>query len=54
MVFWMGSVGPASSLKSPVSNQILHPIKERDHRAQVDYKTAMDAWKRNDGDDRGA
>ena len=54
MVFWMGSVGPASSLKSPVSNQILHPIKERDHRAQVEYKTAMDAWKREDNDTRGA
>ena len=54
MVFWMGSVGPASSLKSPVSNQILHPIKERDHRAQVEYKTAMDAWKREDNDQRGA
>ena len=54
MVFWLGSVGPASSLKSPVSNQILHPIKKRDHKAQVDYKQAMDAWKRQDNDERGA
>ena len=53
MVFWMGSVGPASSLKSPVSNQILHPIKEHDHKAQVDYKLEMDRWKKAEKDDRG-
>jgi len=38
MVFWFGSVGPASSLKTPVASQVLHPLLLMDAKEQKLYK----------------
>jgi hypothetical protein len=54
MVFWMGSVGPASSLKTPVANQMLYPLLASDARLQKAYKEALKAWKAGDREERGA
>ena len=45
MVFWFGSVGPASSLKTPVANQVLHPLLEMDMASQVAYKQLLKEYK---------
>ena len=45
MVFWFGSVGPASSLKTPVANQILSPLLSDDHKDQVDYKKQIKEYR---------
>jgi len=38
MVFWMGTVAPASSLKTPVANQFLRPLQTLDTADQREYK----------------
>lgn len=53
MVFWFGSVGPASSLKTPVANQVLHPLLYMDSRDQQLYKRELTAWKTASSDERG-
>ena len=45
MVFWFGSVGPASSLKTPVANQVLHPLLEMDLADQARYKQDLKEYK---------
>ena len=45
MVFWFGSVGPASSLKTPVANQVLHPLLEMDLASQSAYKQELKEYK---------
>ena len=45
MVFWFGSVGPASSLKTPVANQVLHPLLEMDLASQTKYKQELKEYK---------
>jgi hypothetical protein len=54
MVFWLGSVGPASSMKTPVVNQVLHPLKAADHRDNRGYKQALREWHAADRESRGA
>lgn len=44
-IFWMGTVAPASSLKTPVANQFLWPLQKLDGAAQRAYKEAVRAWK---------
>jgi hypothetical protein len=53
MVFWFGSVGPASSLKTPVANQVLHPLLHMDNAENRAYKMALKAWKAAKPDERG-
>ena len=50
MVFWFGSVGPASSLKTPVANQILWPLLQLDHKGQTEYKKALKEYKAGGGE----
>lgn len=45
MVFWFGSVGPASSMKTPVLNQVMHPLKAADRKDHIAYKEALRNWK---------
>jgi len=54
MVFWLGTVGPASSLKTPVANQVLHPLLLMDSKDQKQYKKDLAAWKAAPSDQRGA
>jgi hypothetical protein len=54
MVFWLGSVGPASSIKTPVVNQVLYPLKEADYRDNRAYKQQMREWHACQRDERGA
>jgi len=54
MVFWFGSVGPASSLKTPVANQVLHPLLEMDLADQVRYKQMLKEYKAQRKADRDA
>ena len=54
MVFWLGTVGPASSLKTPVANQVLHPLLLMDSKDQKQYKKDLTAWKAAPSDERGA
>lgn len=53
MVFWLGSVGPASSIKTPVVNQVLHPLKEMDYREIQNYKQLLREYKSRAAEDRG-
>jgi hypothetical protein len=41
VVFWMGTVAPASSLKTPVANQFLGPLLNLDARDQREYKREL-------------
>lgn len=53
MVLWMGTVAPASSLKTPVANQFLWPLKKLDAEEQAKYKEELRAYKaarKGDGD----
>ena len=45
MVFWFGSVGPASSLKTPVANQVFHPLLSMDSADQRQYKQDLKEYK---------
>ena len=53
MVIWIGSVGAASTLKTPVAQQMLRPLLKRDHQAQLDYKQKLREYKAASKDDRG-
>ena len=52
MVFWMGTVAPASSLKTPVANQFLKPLSTLDLDDQRVYKEALRRWKSQDKESR--
>lgn len=52
MVFWMGTVAPASSLKTPVANQFLSPLLHLDARDQRLYKTQLRRYKALPKEDR--
>jgi hypothetical protein len=54
MVFWLGSVGAASTLKTPVAQQCLKPLLRQDLEAQKKYKADLAAWKAQDREERGA
>lgn len=45
MVFWMGTVAPASSLKTPVANQFLRPLQTLDTHDQREYKRLLNQYK---------
>lgn len=53
MVFWMGTVAPASSLKTPVANQFLGPLTTLDARDQRDWKEEYRRYKAQPADQRG-
>ncbi len=53
MVFWLGSVGPASSIKTPVVNQVLFPLKNCDYHENQVYKLEKREWLAKPRDDRG-
>jgi len=53
MVFWLASVGPASSLKSPVANQMLWPLLEADRAEFAKYKEQLRQWKAESREERG-
>lgn len=50
MVLWMGTVAPASSLKTPVANQFLAPLQILDARDQRNYKADYRRWKAQGAD----
>jgi len=45
MVFWLGSVGAASTLKTPVAQQCLKPLLKLDLEGQRQYKQELKEWK---------
>lgn len=45
LVFWMGTVAPASSLKTPVANQFLGPLLTLDANDQRAYKRELMRYK---------
>jgi len=53
LVFWMGTVAPASSLKTPVANQFLGPLLTLDANDQRTYKRELMRYKALPKDDRG-
>lgn len=53
MVFWVGSVGQASSMKTPVAQQVLKPLLDRDNKAQKEYKAKVAEYKSQDREERG-
>ena len=52
MVIWCGAVGEASSLKTPVAQQMLKPLLKEDARGQQEYKEKLRAYKAADKSDR--
>lgn len=52
LVFWMGTVAPASSLKTPVANQFLGPLLSLDAIDQRAYKTELKRYKALPKEDR--
>ena len=52
MVFWMGTVAPASSLKTPVANQFLGPLLTLDGQDQRAYKRDLTRYKALPREDR--
>jgi hypothetical protein len=54
MVFWLGSVGAASTLKTPVAQQCLKPLLNQDRNDQRVYKQQMQEWKAQSKDEKGA
>lgn len=52
MVFWMGTVAPASSLKTPVANQFLGPLLTLDGQDQRAYKRDLIRYKALPKEDR--
>lgn len=52
-VFWMGTVAPASSLKTPVANQFLWPLEKLDGQGQHAYKEALQQYRAQPRDTRG-
>lgn len=53
LVFWMGTVAPASSLKTPVANQFLGPLLTLDAADQRAYKRELSKHKAQAKEDRG-
>jgi hypothetical protein len=53
MVFWLGSVGAASTLKTPVAQQCLKPLLAMDLAGQRKYKQDLKEWKAQGKDERG-
>ena len=53
MVFWLGTVGPASSLKTPVANQLLYPLLYWDSAENRSYKERLRVWRALPRDERG-
>ncbi|MEY3750674.1 MAG: hypothetical protein RLZZ186_1093 [Cyanobacteriota bacterium] len=49
-IFWMGTVAPAGSKKTPVANQFLWPLEHRDSEGQAEYKVKMKEWRSGPGD----
>ena len=54
MVFWLGTVAPPSSLKSPVSAQFLWPLEQRDEAEMRRFQEEMRAYKATPKDARPA
>ena len=52
VVFWMGTVAPASSLKTPVANQFLGPLLTLDSTDQRAYKKQAAAYKAKPKEER--
>ena len=52
LVFWMGTVAPASSLKTPVANQFLGPLLTLDANDQRTYKRELMRYKALPREDR--
>ena len=52
MVVWIGQVGAAGDLKTPVTQQVLRPLLKADARGQETYKAALKAYKAADKSDR--
>lgn len=52
LVFWMGTVAPASSLKTPVANQFLGPLFTLDGQDQRAYKRDLMRYKALPREDR--
>lgn len=53
LVFWMGTVAPASSLKTPVANQFLGPLLTLDANDQRAYKRELVRYRALAKEDRG-
>jgi hypothetical protein len=53
LVFWMGTVAPASSLKTPVANQFLGPLLTLDANDQRAYKRELMRYKAVPKEERG-
>lgn len=51
-IFWMGTVAPASSLKTPVANQFLGPLLTLDAQDQRSYKREISKYKAKPKEDR--
>jgi hypothetical protein len=51
-IFWMGTVAPASSLKTPVANQFLGPLLTLDAKDQREYKREITKYKAMAKEDR--
>ena len=45
MVFWIGSVGSSSQMKSPVAREMLSPLLKLDSQLQTQYKEALRLYK---------
>ena len=53
MVIWVGSVGAASTLKTPVAQQMLRPLLNQDKENQLAYKEKLRQYKAGGRDERG-
>lgn len=49
-IFWMGTVAPAGSKKTPVANQFLWPLEQRDRAEYEAYREKLREWKAGPGD----
>ena len=54
MVFWIGTVASSSSLKTPVTNQMLHALKKMDGDAVMNYQQEYKAYKAGSKEDKPA
>ena len=53
MVIWVGSVGAASTLKTPVAQQMLRPLLRQDNENQLKYKELLREYKAAGREERG-
>jgi len=51
-IFWMGTVAPAGSKKTPVANQFLWPLEHRDSEEQEAFKAELSRIKKQPADQR--